>query len=115
MGRLKWLRLGALRGSDASYALETCLGADDAITTERPPLSAGFSMNFDTSWVGAQPSTRPGLFLRERASLSDVEIRDLERVVLDEISARLDHIPHEGREDLVSGNRILDAHPADMA
>src|SRR3546814_3121057 len=48
-----------------------------------------------------------------RASMrrpSDVEVGDLQRVVLDELAPRFDDIAHQGREDLVGGDRVLDPH-----
>src|SRR5687767_15101164 len=43
-----------------------------------------------------------------RAS-SDVEVRDAQRVLLDELAARFDDVAHQRREDLVRGDRVLDA------
>ncbi len=41
---------------------------------------------------------------------SDVEIADAQRVLLDEFAARLDHVAHQRREDLIGRDRVLDAH-----
>src|SRR5690606_31502066 len=41
---------------------------------------------------------------------SDVKIGHPQRVVLDELAARFDHVTHQGREDLVGGDRVLDPH-----
>src|SRR5689334_3282881 len=40
---------------------------------------------------------------------SDVEIAYAQRVLLDEFAARLDHVAHQRREDLIGADRILDA------
>src|SRR6266513_731271 len=42
--------------------------------------------------------------------VSDVEVGDRQSVLLDELAARLDLVPHEGREDIVGGHRVLDPH-----
>src|SRR5947209_4834012 len=41
----------------------------------------------------------------------DVQVRDAERIVLDELAARFDHVTHQPREDLVGdvGLRDFDA------
>src|SRR5690606_6418289 len=44
------------------------------------------------------------------ATRLDVEVRRLERIVLDECATRFHHVAHQGTEDLVGGNRILDPH-----
>src|SRR5579863_4922343 len=43
------------------------------------------------------------------AARSHIQIADPQRVLLDENAARIDHVAHQGREDLVRGNRVLDA------
>ena len=40
----------------------------------------------------------------------NVEVRHLQRIVLDERPPWLDHVAHQRREDLVRGDRILDPH-----
>ena len=47
---------------------------------------------------------------QQRGAPLDVEVRDGERVALDELAARLDLIAHQRREDLVGGDRVFDAH-----
>src|SRR6476659_4742821 len=47
--------------------------------------------------------------------LLDIQIRDLERVLLDELAARLDLVAHEDGEDVVCGDRVLDAHLQELA
>ena len=40
---------------------------------------------------------------------SDVEVLDLECVFFDELAARFDIVPHEGREQVVGSDGILEA------
>src|SRR3989304_1981870 len=42
--------------------------------------------------------------------VSDIQVGDLQRIVFDEVTTRFDHIAHQGAEDLVGSDRILDAH-----
>src|SRR5205823_8527291 len=44
-------------------------------------------------------------------STSDIEERDVLRVLLDEEATRLDLIAHQHREELVGGARVLDVYP----
>src|SRR5215472_9120324 len=41
---------------------------------------------------------------------SDVQIANAQRVALDELSARLDLLAHQGGENLLGGNAVLDLH-----
>src|SRR3546814_5803510 len=41
---------------------------------------------------------------------SHVEVGDLQGIVLDELPARLHHVAHQRREDLVGGDRVFDPH-----
>jgi hypothetical protein len=41
---------------------------------------------------------------------SDVQIDHLQRIVLDELAPRLDHVAHQGLEDGVSFAGVLDPH-----
>src|SRR5690606_20241211 len=56
---------------------------------------------------GRSTAAAAGTSTRRR---SDVEVGDLQRVVLDELAPRLDDIAHQGAEDLVGGDRVLDPH-----
>ena len=56
-----------------------------------------------------RPASRPSKRqLRSSTPQSNVEVGHLQRVVLDERTPWLDHVAHQGREDLVGGDRILD-------
>src|SRR5512140_2969954 len=46
---------------------------------------------------------------------SNVQIRHVEGVRLDELAARLDRVAHEDREDLVGLDGVLDAHLQEAA
>jgi len=46
---------------------------------------------------------------------SNVQIGDAERILLDELAARLDHIAHQAREDLVGDIRLGDLDPKERA
>src|SRR6185295_10403349 len=50
--------------------------------------------------------------LRTTSSLakSDIEVGYGQRVLLDELTPRLDLIAHQRREDVVRGDRVLDLH-----
>src|SRR6185295_6006185 len=50
-------------------------------------------------WATAGPAARRAAS-RVATSL-DIEVRYLQRIVLDEVAARLDHVAHQGGEDLV--------------
>src|SRR6266478_5922246 len=45
---------------------------------------------------------------RKAKSALDIEIGHLQRIVLDEVAARLDHVAHQGREDLVGFVGMVD-------
>src|SRR3546814_15128938 len=47
---------------------------------------------------------------RTGAGPSHVQVRDLERVLLDEVAAWLDLVPHQRLEDVAGGIRLGDPH-----
>src|SRR6476620_9677643 len=52
-------------------------------------------------WVWATAVPAKAMAARRTIASLDIEIRHLQRIVLDEVAARLDHVAHQGREDLV--------------
>jgi hypothetical protein len=50
------------------------------------------------------------LFAGSSRQRLDIQIRHLQRVLLDEFAARLNRIAHQRGENVVGGHRILDAH-----
>src|SRR5690606_4325559 len=46
---------------------------------------------------------------------SDIEVGHLQRVVLDELAARFDHVAHQRAEDLGGGDGVLDPHAQQAA
>src|SRR5690606_9237465 len=68
------------------------------------------------STAGRRPGgTLPGCAGSGAAPTSDIEVGHLQRVGLDELATRLDHVAHQGAEDLVGGDRVLDAHAQQAA
>src|SRR5260221_9514076 len=76
-----------------------CWGASSGQATA-PPCSA-------TS-TSSTRSVRGSRHYGPRAS--DVEVRNPQRVGLDELAARLDLVAHERREDLAGADGVLDLH-----
>src|SRR6476619_1747598 len=71
---------------------------------------SGRSAVSDASGCRAAGLKAASIRIQAVAAGSDVEVGDLQRVVLDELATRLDHVAHERREDLVGRDGVFDAH-----
>src|SRR5690349_4700859 len=67
-----------------------------------------------TSTRESRPVLRRAAFTTFLARLN-IEVADVQRVRLDELSARLDLVAHEGREDVVRLVGVLDLHLQERA
>ena len=59
--------------------------------------------------------THPPIAVAWLNGSSDVEVGDAERIVLDELAARLDDVAHQPREDLVGDVGLRDFDPQQRA
>src|SRR5262245_44123216 len=61
------------------------------------------------------PRSRARTSARRGGARSHVQVGDFERVLLDELPARLDLVAHQDGEDRVRRDRVLDAHLEELA
>src|SRR6185503_3327987 len=73
-------------------------------------VSMSFARSSFVTTRGGTWKPRPRIRLPRMGPTLDVEVPDVQRVLVDEVAARIDGVTHQHREDLVGLDRVLDLH-----